>query len=227
MASGGSASPRFLPRSPSLLWILAAVLGAAGSASATHSSQAFPTTFLVGNPVEWVVLDALPTGPQLDTSPRVVKLAFDLTVGVEGTGAAPLRIMANGDLLLDTTFAHFGTQAYPGVRGVDVFPAGTGSVLFDSSESPFSLYSLELTFPLFFVPGCCTDISILLDQPGFTSPDQALELSDIVLDWSMPIPEPSSALLVALGLCALGVGRAGGRGAARCARVSRRGLRQD
>jgi len=170
----------------------------AGVGRASHTAQAFSDIALSGGATQWLVLDALPTGAESDISPRTVHLTFDIAFNGFSASAAPLRIVANGMTILDSTFAHSGTQAYPGVVGEDLFPAGAGS-LFGIGRS----YALDLTFPLFYVSGCCTDIIVAVDQPLYAGANP-LELSSISLDWSQPIPEPGTGVLVALGLVVLG-----------------------
>jgi hypothetical protein len=173
------------------------VLLNAGVGQASHTAQAFSDVTLSGGGTQWAVLDALPSGDPPDFSPRTVHLTFDIAFDGNSSTVAPLRIIANGMTVLDTTFAHSGTQAYPGVVGEDPFPAGARS-LFGLGRS----YSLDLAFPLVAVPDCCTDIFITVDQPDYDGANP-LVLSSIVLDWSQPIPEPGTAILLAVGLVVL------------------------
>ena len=154
----------------------------AGIGQASHVAQAFSDVTLSGGGAQWLVLDALPSGVDGDVSPRTVHLTFDIAFNGSSPAVAPLRIIANGMTVLDTTFAHSGTQAYPGVVGEDLFPAGSGS-LFGLGR----VYSLDLTFPLFYVPNCCTDIIVAVDQPMYAGAD-SLVLSSVLLDWRNPVP---------------------------------------
>ena len=172
-------------------------------ANASHTSESYPDVILDGTaPLEMLVLDAIPSGPEYDSNPRMVHLAFDLELLSSLEFAVPLRIVANGISILDTTFSGYGTQAYPGTVGIDSYPAGTGSLASSSGLQ----YELDLTFPLFAEVGCCTDISVRMDQPAPTS-GTALALSNITLDWSRPIPEPNAAALLAMGLSGLALSR--------------------
>ena len=187
---------------PILLVLLAALPPAAARAS--HTSEAFGSlTLAPGDSMQWTVLDALPSGPfPTETDPRLVELAFQLVVTGAGH-AAGLEVVANGSTLLDASFANLGVQSYPGVEGIDTFPAGTGSSFFELGLA--SVYDMQIFFPLFWVEDCCTDIVLSIERS--LAPGSTVRLNDIVLDWSQPIPEPSTAALLGLGLAATALTR--------------------
>lgn len=180
-----------------IVMLAALIVINAGAAQASHVVQTFADVTLSGGRAGWTVLDALPSGEDFDSSDRTVHLTFDIAFLGPFPTAAPLRIIANGMTALDTSFARSGTQAYPGVIGEDLFPAGTGSLDGFGRE-----YSLDLTFPLIADPGCCTDIVVVVDQPNYSGASP-MTLSSVRLDWSQPIPEPGTATLVAIGLVIL------------------------
>ena len=64
---------------------------------------------------------------------------------------------------------------------------------------------MQIFFPLFWVEDCCTDIVLSIERS--LAPGSTVRLNDIVLDWSQPIPEPSTAALLGLGLAATALTR--------------------
>jgi hypothetical protein len=155
--------------------LLAAMLVGFGvPVSASHTFVTYPDASTESGLIRWLVLDALPSGPDDDSSARTVVLTFDLSVGGSSSDSAPMRLQAQGETLFEGNVAGLGF-------------------------SPDQVFE----FPLFAVPDCCTDILVLIDQPGFQPGDEYLYLSDISMDWSQPIPEPGTALLLGLGLTVL------------------------
>jgi hypothetical protein len=153
-----------------------AILGMPDSSSANHTYQTFPNATTQNGPISWGVMDALPSGPNNDTSSRNVVLTFDILMGgTTPTDSSPLRIRAQGQTLFDGDWD----------RGYAI--------------------DQKFYFPLYSEQGCCTAIHVIVDQPGFQSGiDEYASFTNISLDWSQQlVPEPSAGLLVLLGLIGL------------------------
>ena len=193
--------------------ILRTFLGAIGlalgatQAWAGHTSQSFDVPGVFGNQsLSILVMDALPSGEGIDIddmAPRTVVLDFSIelfgdwygnTTGLE----TPFEVFGNGQPLLRTTFSTIlnGPQSYPGSFPQDSFLIGGFTRIWD----------ITATFPLFYVPGCCTDIVVMFRRTG-SDTSGTWSLSDVSLDWSQPIPEPAPALMLSIGLGILAVWR--------------------
>jgi hypothetical protein len=185
-----------------LVWL---ALLAARPASASHSTQSFefPGQQFGNETVSIFVMDALPAdiGAPYPDSPRTVVL--DFTLELRGTWygnlpglEAPFEVYANGDLLLRTSFSTIpgGPQSYPGS-----YPEDSNTLFAGARMLP-----IQLGFPLYYVPDCCTDILVTLGRTG-TDTSGSWALHDVSLDWSRPIPEPTTMLSSTLGLVALGL----------------------
>src|SRR5262245_3218266 len=164
-------------RLPPLL-LLAAIALAARPVAASHTFDFWERPGPYGNEtVSILVMEALPSGPNGDISPRTVVLDFDVEVSGDWSGSL-FEVHGNRDPLLQDPLA-------------------------SSLDQP-TTYSFTRTFPLYFVPGCCTDILLTFAKVGAVT-DGTWGLHNVSLDWSRPLPEPAPASSLALGLTALAI----------------------
>ena len=138
-------------------------------------------------------------------------LQFDLFLS--GSWAGTLGddhfiVVANGQTVLDSTFSNLAAnvQSYPTAGS----SPGTGSFYY---QPPVSGYRILRTFQVVpfqpFPAECCTDVGVTFHGTG----PGTWYLDNVVVS-STPIPEPTPALLLGMGLAALRAARGPAR--ARC-----------
>jgi PEP-CTERM motif-containing protein len=144
---------------------------------------------------------------------RTVYLGFDVILSGAWSGDSGndhFIVVANGQTVLDETFSNIvaNRQSYP----VPGSPGRTGSTAVPISSPQSSGFSYHFALPFMLTPydppNCCTDVDVSFRGTGAT-----WYLDNFVVS-STPIPEPSTALLLGMGLAALRAARGSAR--ARC-----------